>query len=762
MNSTMTPDSEHFTQTSENHPEKRLGYYLRLTTGTSLLIFLTLALATGHADDPSLFTVSSRAVARNIVGDAGSTVSDFLRMLFGAGAWLPLLFLGQVVWTVAREKSVPLRMYAGWALALIAVPAIFSGILPPSWTSPYPPGGSTGEFFYGQAVRHLNPAGTYLFYLTLLTLAALTVALPTLHSLEQKLKNKWRLRRISADQSHPPAPEDQGPPGEQGRSLALPEEEVKDLSLSSVSVTKNEDWEENGEDLEDGEDLGEDEAPDDTPHPLPPPGGTQNTSRKLSGGAPPATDFRPPEDVMDPLPPLNEGSSPQFLKETERTLADFFRTYGVPGRMAGCQPGPVVTLFEFHPAPGIKVNRVTGLTNELSLALKVPHIHIQVPIPGKSAVGLEVPNPKRQVVVFREIFQSSSFRSIGSPLALALGKNISGDPVAFDLARMPHLLIAGATGTGKSVCMNVLVTSILMNAGPDEVRFLMIDPKRLEFAPYEGIPHLLGPVVTDPRIAAQKLRILNDEMLRRYDLMKTAGVRNIAEFRKAVPKSEWFPYIVVLIDELADLMLSLKKDVEPQIIRLAQMARASGIHLVLATQRPSAQVLTGLIKANIPTKIAFQVTTQIDSRVILDQGGAELLLGAGDMLMRPPGTDALRRMHGAFISEGEVHRIVESWSRVPPPDDRPLERLSGEFLAGGAESSGEEDVDENDTLYPEAVQLVRRQRKASTSLIQRHFRIGYNRAARLIERMESEGIIGQQEGSRPRTVLDRKESNGPS
>jgi S-DNA-T family DNA segregation ATPase FtsK/SpoIIIE len=292
----------------------------------------------------------------------------------------------------------------------------------------------------------------------------------------------------------------------------------------------------------------------------------------------------------------------------------------------------------------------------------------------------------------------------------------------------------------------------------------MIDPKRLEFAPYEGIPHLLGPVVTDPRIAAQKLRILNEEMLRRYDLMKTAGVRNIAEFRKAVPKAEWFPYIVVLIDELADLMLSLKKDVEPQIIRLAQMARASGIHLVLATQRPSAQVLTGLIKANIPTKIAFQVTTQIDSRVILDQGGAELLLGAGDMLMRPPGTDALRRMHGAFISEGEVHRIVESWSRIPPPEDRPLARLSGEFLSGSgaSDASGEEDIEEDDGLYPEAVQLVRRQRKASTSLIQRHFRIGYNRAARLIERMESEGIIGQQEGSRPRAVLDRKESNGPS
>ncbi|MCL4460921.1 MAG: DNA translocase FtsK [Nitrospirae bacterium] len=763
----MAPSTEPLSPTNTEHPENRLGRYLRLITGTSLLIFLILALATGHADDPSIFTVSSQATARNVMGNLGSTTSDFLRMLLGAGAWLPVLILAQAVWTVAREKSVPLRMYAGWALALIAVPAMFSGLLPPDWTTPYPPGGSTGGFFYGQALRYLNPAGTYLFYLTLLTLAALTVALPTLHALEIRLKEKWLLRRrTNPASSDTEAGEEPSPLPDRNRALALPLEEVRDISLSPTPVSPEEEWEETEEEEEEEP---ENEDGDDTPPKAMSRRKNASGVRKLEivSGKPAAekdlpTNFRPPDEVMDPVPPPNEGSSPQFLKETERTLADFFQTYGVPGRMGGCQPGPVVTLFEFHPAPGIKVNRVTGLSNELSLALKVPHIHIQVPIPGKSAVGLEVPNPRRQVVVFREIFQSSSFRSIGSPLALALGKNISGDPVAFDLARMPHLLIAGATGTGKSVCMNVLVTSILMNAGPEEVRFLMIDPKRLEFAPYEGIPHLLGPVVTDPRIAAQKLRILNEEMLRRYDLMKTAGVRNIAEYRKAVPKSEWFPYIVVLIDELADLMLSLKKDVEPQIIRLAQMARASGIHLVLATQRPSAQVLTGLIKANIPTKIAFQVTTQIDSRVILDQGGAELLLGAGDMLMRPPGTDALRRMHGAFISEGEVHRIVESWSRVPPPEDRAMERLSGESFSGGSDPSGEEETEEDDGLYPEAVQLVRRQRKASTSLIQRHFRIGYNRAARLIERMESEGIIGQQEGSRPRAVLDRKESNGPS
>lgn len=742
---------------SGNVHEKRLGRYLRLTLGTSLLIFLALSLATGHPGDPSLFTVSSRTATQNLMGDAGSTVSDFLRMLLGAGAWLPLLFLGQVVWIEAMERTVPLRIYGGWALALVAIPSLLAGALPSSWTSPYLPGGSTGGVFYGLAVRHLNPAGAFLFFLTILSLAILTVALPSLHALEETLRERYRNRRHPANSTGDATTGTPSPSRPEEGDLSLPADPVDIVPAStslSVRTMENEDDDESDEDGE--EDMDEEPEYPSTKESSPsrPSGGQRKGIRGDVA-------FRPPEAVMDPVPPPNESSSPQFLNETERTLAEFFRTYGVPGRMAGSQPGPVVTLFEFHPAPGIKVNRVTGLSNELSLALKVPHIHIQVPIPGKSAVGLEIPNPRRQVVVFREIFQSSSFRAIGSPLALALGKNISGDPVAFDLARMPHLLIAGATGTGKSVCMNVLVASILMNAGPDEVRFLMIDPKRLEFAPYEGIPHLLGPVVTEPRIAAQKLRILNDEMLRRYDLMKSAGVRNIGEFRKAVPKNEWFPYIVVLIDELADLMLSLKKDVEPQIIRLAQMARASGIHLVLATQRPSAQVLTGLIKANIPTKIAFQVTTQIDSRVILDQGGAELLLGAGDMLMRPPGTDALRRMHGAFISEGEVHRIVESWSSVAPPEDPPLDRISGSIVAGNTDSTGEEIVEEDDSLYPEAVQLVRRQKKASTSLIQRHFRIGYNRAARLIERMETEGIIGQQEGSRPRPVLDRKESNGP-
>ncbi len=730
--------------------EKRLGRYIRLTAGTSLLIFLLLSLTTGHPDDPSLFTFSSRTSDQNLMGYVGATISDFLFEVLGAGAYLPLLFLSQLLWSQLKDEKTPLRIYGGWALVFLSVPALLAGAMPASWSSPYPPGGASGGTLYEIAQSQLNPGGAFLLYLTVLTLAFLTVALPHLHVLEERLKEKIKRRKEPAPEetalaSLPPSIEHSLSPSEFPVSSAEPpamEEEYLDLPpLPSIHSPA----ERPAKSRTLPETRSEEQGRTSPPH-------------QTSPGNP--VTFRPSDQVLDPLPPLSDATSPQFLKDTERTLSEFFQTYGVQGRMTGCQPGPVVTLFEFQPAPGIKVNRVTGLSNELSLVLKVPHIHIQVPVPGKSAVGLEVPNPRRQIVGFREIYQSPSFKSIGSPLALALGKNINGEPVAFDLARMPHLLIAGATGTGKSVCLNVLITSILMNAGPDEVRFLMIDPKRLEFAPYEGIPHLLGPVVTDPRIAATKLRLLNDEMLRRYDIMKSAGVRNISEYRKARPKTEWFPYIVILIDELADLMLSLKKDVEPQIIRLAQMARASGIHLVLATQRPSAQVLTGLIKANIPTKIAFQVTTQIDSRVILDQGGAELLLGAGDMLMRPPGTDALRRLHGAYISEGEVHRIVASWSGVTPPDGDPLSRLSTNTFSASGEPVEDEEMEDDDQLYTEAVQLVKRQGKASTSLIQRHLRIGYNRAARLIERMEGDGIIGQQEGSRPRPVLDRNDHNG--
>ncbi len=687
------------------------------------------------------------------MGFVGATISDFLFEVLGTGAYLPLLFLLHLLWIQVKNEKTPLRIYGGWALVFLSVPALLAGAIPERWSAPYLPGGASGGALYGFAQARLNPGGAFLLYLTVLTLALLTVALPHLHAMEERLKERLKRTKEVHQEETALAPMDPVP--------SLPSEEPPLASSRDVSQS-----------LETEEFLDLPSLPFIQPVP------DQSTKSKslqeprsdeLEGTRPhfsrpaastPVT-FRPPDQILDPLPPLSDATSPQFLKETERTLSEFFRTYGVQGRMTGSQPGPVVTLFEFQPAPGIKVNRVTGLSNELSLVLKVPHIHIQVPVPGKSAVGLEVPNPRRQIVGFREIYQSPSFKAIGSPLALALGKNINGEPVAFDLARMPHLLIAGATGTGKSVCLNVLIASILMNAGPDEVRFLMIDPKRLEFAPYEGIPHLLGPVVTDPRIAATKLRLLNEEMLRRYDIMKAAGVRNIGEYRKARPKKEWFPYIVILIDELADLMLSLKKDVEPQIIRLAQMARASGIHLVLATQRPSAQVLTGLIKANIPTKIAFQVTTQIDSRVILDQGGAELLLGAGDMLMRPPGTDSLRRLHGAFISEGEVHRIVESWSDISAPDGDPLSRLSTTTPNPSGESGEDEGSEDDDQLYTEAVQIVKRQGKASTSLIQRHLRIGYNRAARIIERMEGDGIIGQQEGSRPRPVLDRSDPNGP-
>lgn len=449
----------------------------------------------------------------------------------------------------------------------------------------------------------------------------------------------------------------------------------------------------------------------------------------------------------------------EFIRETQKTLSEFFRVYQVAGRMVGAQTGPVITLFEFSPAPGTKVNRITGLANELALTLKVPQVRIQVPVPEKSTVGIEVPNPRRSPVSFREIYESLSFRSISSPLALAIGKTVAGEPYAADLARMPHLLVAGATGTGKSVCLNGLISSLLMKNGPENLRLLMIDPKRLEMAPYEGIPHLLGPVVTEPAVAVGRLRSLVTEMLRRYDLMKDEGVKNIAEYRKVASPERLFPYIVVVIDELADLMLVAGKKVEQLVARLAQKARASGLHLILATQRPTVDVITGLIKANVPARVAFQVSSRTDSRTILDQNGAESLLGQGDMLYLPAGQSVPLRVHGAFVSDSEVHRVVEYLRKTAPPqyhEEILNERETGEDtepdVLGGDGGGGEG----SDPFYDEAVRLVLASKRASTSAVQRRLRIGYNRAARLIERMEREGLVGPLQSNGMREVLVRR------
>ncbi len=458
------------------------------------------------------------------------------------------------------------------------------------------------------------------------------------------------------------------------------------------------------------------------------------------------------------LPPLSLLEKPEITiskvdneeyyaisKKLEEKLGHF----GVSGKVVGISPGPVVTTYEYAPAAGIKINKIVSLADDLALGLKAPSVRVVGSVPGKAALGIEIPNKDRQVVYIRDLLTTEAYCSSQAKLSIALGLDVVGNPVIANLAKMPHLLIAGATGAGKSVAINTIISSILFNATPDEVRMLMIDPKRIELSGYEGIPHLLHPVVVDPKLASRALQWAVREMERRYRLLEEAKVKNFDSYNLHI--AEKLPYIVIVVDELADLMMTAAKDVEASIARLAQMARAAGMHLILATQRPSVDVLTGLIKANFPTRISFKVASKIDSRTILDSSGAEHLLGAGDMLYLPSGK-GVQRVHGAYISESETVQIVEFLKEQGKAsyDDSVVAEVEDEEV-------GEEQGDENyDDKYDEAVAIVCESGQASISMVQRRMRIGYNRAARLIEMMEKAGIVGPADGARPREILVRK------
>ncbi|MEW6116513.1 MAG: DNA translocase FtsK [Nitrospirota bacterium] len=431
----------------------------------------------------------------------------------------------------------------------------------------------------------------------------------------------------------------------------------------------------------------------------------------------------------------------------ERKLSDF----GVNGRIKGAHPGPVVTMYEFEPAAGVKINRIVSLSDDLALALRAPSIRVY-PIPGKATIGIEVPNRQRATVSLKEIIASDTFQKGSSLLTLALGKDIFGNPIATDLAKMPHLLVAGATGSGKSVSINAMIISLLYKATPDEVKMLMVDPKLLELSAYADIPHLISPVITSPKEASEALKKMVFEMERRYRLLAEKGARNIDTYNRQVPSSERLPYIVVFIDELADLMFTAPSDVENAIARLAQMARASGIHLILATQRPSVDVITGLIKANFPARISFQVTSKIDSRTILDAQGAEQLLGMGDMLFMIPGVKMLR-IHGAYVSETEVQEITGFVKSQGQPDYSSFESIVVIDEQGkGADTDGE-----RDDLYHRVLEFAETVGEVSISSIQRRFKIGYNRAANIMELMEEDGLVGPPKGAgKPRDFLGRR------
>ncbi len=463
-------------------------------------------------------------------------------------------------------------------------------------------------------------------------------------------------------------------------------------------------------------------------------------------------DYRlPPLSLLEASPEEEDAMAMdhEHYYEVSKILVAKLADFGVQGTVEGISPGPVVTTYEFAPAPGVKINKIVSLADDLAMVLKVDRVRVVGSIPGKAAIGIEIPNPVRRTVYLRDILLTSTYRDSGSSLCLALGVDVVGQPVVADLARMPHLLIAGATGAGKSVAINAFIASILFKATPDEVRLLMIDPKRIELSVYDNIPHLLHPVVVEPKMASRALIWAVREMERRYRLLEEKRVKSFDSYNQLA--EEPLPYIVIIVDELADLMMVASKDVETSIARLAQMARAAGMHIILATQRPSVDVLTGLIKANFPTRISFKVSSKVDSRTILDGSGAEHLLGMGDMLFLPPGAAKLQRIHGAFISEQETERIIEFLKEQGSAeyDESVLQSVEEETAAEAEENA---DYDEK---YDEAVAVVTETGQASISMVQRRLRVGYNRAARMIEMMEREGIVGPADGARPREVLVR-------
>jgi S-DNA-T family DNA segregation ATPase FtsK/SpoIIIE len=488
-------------------------------------------------------------------------------------------------------------------------------------------------------------------------------------------------------------------------------------------------------------------------------------SRNWANYAPPLTLLQAPSGMEAPV-------DQEALSRNGRLIEERLGEFRVKVAVRDACAGPVITRYEVEPAVGVRGAQVVNLMKDLARALSVTSIRVVETIPGKTYMGLELPNVQRQMIRLSEVLSSDVFQHHASKLAMALGKDITGQPVVADLAKAPHMLVAGTTGSGKSVGVNAMILSLLYRATPDEVRFVMIDPKMLELSVYDGIPHLLAPVVTDMKLAANALHWCVTEMERRYRLMSMLGVRNLAGFNQKIREAEdagrtiydpdplvpespiplsTLPFIVVVVDEFADLMMVAGKKIEELIARLAQKARAAGIHLILATQRPSVDVITGLIKANIPTRIAFQVSSKVDSRTILDQMGAETLLGQGDMLYLPPGTGYPQRVHGAFVADDEVHALAEHLKQYGAPDY--IDAILGAPAGSEAEAAGTSNVEESDPLYDQAVAIVIESRRASISLVQRHLRIGYNRAARLVEQMEVAGLVSPMESNGSRTVL---------
>ncbi|MEX0165198.1 DNA translocase FtsK 4TM domain-containing protein [Pseudomonas brassicacearum] len=762
----------------------------------ALCLFLMMALLTYGKDDPGWSHNSKIDDVQNFGGPAGSYSADILFMVLGYFAYIFPLLLAIKAYQIFRQRHEPWQ-WSGWLFSWRLIGLVFLVLSGAALAHihfhaptglPAGAGGALGESLGDLARNALNIQGSTLLFIALF-LFGLTVFTDlswfkvmdvtgkiTLDLIEliQGAMNRWwaarterkqlvaQLREVD-DRVHdvvaPTTPDKREQAKVKERLIEREQALSKHMSDREKQV-----------------------PPVITMAPAKPPEQSKRVQKEKQ--APLFVDSAvegtlPPISILDPAEKKQLNYSPESLAAVGHLLEIKLKEFGVEVSVDSIHPGPVITRYEIQPAAGVKVSRISNLAKDLARSLAVTSVRVVEVIPGKTTVGIEIPNEDRQIVRFSEVLSTPEYDNHKSPVTLALGHDIGGKPVITDLAKMPHLLVAGTTGSGKSVGVNAMILSILFKSGPEDAKLIMIDPKMLELSIYEGIPHLLCPVVTDMKDAANALRWSVAEMERRYKLMAKMGVRNLSGFNAKVKEAEEagtplsdplyhrenihdeapllhkLPTIVVVVDEFADMMMIVGKKVEELIARIAQKARAAGIHLILATQRPSVDVITGLIKANIPTRMAFQVSSKIDSRTIIDQGGAEQLLGHGDMLYMPPGTSLPIRVHGAFVSDDEVHRVVEAWKLrgAPEYNDDILNGVeeAGSGFEGG--SGGGDDDAETDALYDEAVQFVLESRRASISAVQRKLKIGYNRAARMIEAMEMAGVVTAMNTNGSREVL---------